>query len=108
MERACGTIAASLRSSLSRSWRPELVAAADTAGSSDIALFLPHPGGEAALGRHELTGTALRDAVARLPRAPRKAAVLRPPPDLLLEEQIVLPLPTQPDLKRWWRTRSTG
>ena len=93
-------VPASLRSSLGRSWRPELVAAAETADPSDITLFLRTRGGETALGRHELTGTGLRDAVARLPRAQRKAAVLRTPPDLLLEQQIVLPLTAEPDLKR--------
>ena len=38
--------------------------------------------------------------MARLPRAHRKAAVLRTPPDLLLEQEIVLPLTAEPDLKR--------
>ena len=93
-------VPASLRSSLGRSWRPELVAAAETSDPSDITLFLRTRGGETALGRHDLTGTGLRDAVARLPRAHRKAAVLRTPPDLLLEQEIVLPLTAEPDLKR--------
>ena len=73
-------VPASLRSSLSRSWRPELVAATEIPDTSDITLFLRTRGGETALGRHALTGTGLRDAVARLPRAHRKAAVLRTPP----------------------------
>ena len=93
-------VPASLRSSLGRSWRPELIAATETLDPSDITLFLRARGGETALGRHALTGTALRDAVARLPRAHRKAAVLRTPPDLLLEQEIVLPLTAEPDLKR--------
>ena len=38
--------------------------------------------------------------MARLPRAHRKAAVLRTPADLLLEQEIVLPLTAEPDLKR--------
>jgi general secretion pathway protein L len=93
-------VPASLRSSLNRSWRPELIAAAETADPSDITLLLRTRGGETALGRHALTGTGLRDAVARLPRAHRKATVLRTPPDLLLEQEIVLPLTAAPDLKR--------
>ena len=93
-------VPASLRSSLGRNWRPELVAAAESPDPSNIALFLRARGDETALGRHALTGTGLRDAVARLPRAHRKAAVLRTPPDLLLEQDIVLPLTAEPDLKR--------
>ena len=92
-------VPASLRSSLGRSWRPELVAAAETPEPRTSRCSCA-PGGETALGRHALTGTGLRDAVARLPRAHRKAAVLRPPADLLLEHQIVLPLTAEPDLKQ--------
>ena len=93
-------VPASVRSSLDRRWRPELVAAAEIPDPSNITLILRTRGGETALGRHGLTSSALRDTVARLPRVRRTAAVLRTPADLLLEQEIILPLTAEQDLQR--------
>ena len=85
---------------LDRRWRPELVAAAEIPDPSDVTLFLRTRNGETALGRHGLTSSALREVLARLPRARRTAAVLRTPADLLLEQEIILPLTAEQDLQR--------
>jgi general secretion pathway protein L len=83
-----------------RSWRPALVAEIETAEPSEIALFLRSRGGESELGRHPLNDSSLRDTVKRLPRAGRMTVILKTPPDLLLEQEIVLPLQAEQDLKR--------
>ena len=93
-----GPGSASARSSLDRRWRPELLAAAKSP------LIEHHPvlrtrSGETALGRHGLTRRGLRDAGAAAAGAP-EAAVLRMPADLLLEQEIVLPLTAEQDLQR--------
>ncbi len=93
-------VPASLRSSLGRSWRPELIAVADGPNPSNIALLLQTRRGESILGQHDLDSTGLRDTVARLRRARRMATILRISPDLLLEEEITLPLSAEPELKR--------
>jgi len=93
-------VPASARSFLDRRWRPELLATADLPDTSSVALSLRTGGGETALGRHGLTGTGLREALARLPRARRAAAVLRTPADLLLEQEVVLPLSAEQDLRQ--------
>ncbi len=67
---------------------------------SNVTLILRTRSGETVLGRHGLTGTALREAVARLPRARRTSAVLRIPANLLLEQEIILPLAAEQDLQR--------
>lgn len=93
-------VPASLRLSLGKSWRPVLIAEADTPDTSEIALFVRGRAGETALGRHALSGTELRNTIARLPRAQVKAAVLRAPTNLLLEQEIILPLSAEQDLNR--------
>ncbi len=93
-------IPAPLRSLLSRSRRRDLIAAAETADAAELVLSLRGRSGETALGRHPLDGRALQGAVARLPRAQRKSVVLRMPEHLLLEQDIVLPLTAEAELKR--------
>jgi len=93
-------VPASARSFLDRRWRPELLATADLPDTSSVTLSLRTSGGETALGRHGLTGTGLRETLARLPRARRAAAVLRTPADLLLEQEVVLPLSAEQDLRQ--------
>src|SRR6476646_3779095 len=93
-------IPAPLRSLLSRSRRRDLIAAAETADAAELVLSLRGRSGETALGRHPLDGRALQGAVARLPRAQRKSVVLRMPEHLLLEQDIVLLLTAEAELKR--------
>ena len=100
MEQMRDLVPASLRASLSRGWRPELVAVAESANPSRITLVLRSRGGESLLGSHELSGGELRAAVTRLPRAHRRTTILRTPPDLLLEQEVILPMSAEPELKR--------
>jgi general secretion pathway protein L len=93
-------VPASLRSFMGRSWRPALIAVTDTADPSQITLLLRSRGGETPLGRHQLDGSSLQDAVARLPRARRMTVILKTSADLLLEQEIILPLQAERDLKR--------
>jgi general secretion pathway protein L len=93
-------VPASLRSFISRSWRPALVVVSETPDALDVALFLRNRGNETPLGRHRLDDPSLRDAVMRLPRASRATVILKTPQDLLLEQEIMLPLQAEPDLKR--------
>jgi general secretion pathway protein L len=93
-------VPASFRSFVGRSWRPALVAVAENADPSHIALFLRTRSGETPLGKHAVNDPDLRDAVARLTRAKRMVVVLQTPTDLLLEQEIVLPSTAEQDLKR--------
>ena len=93
-------IPASLRSFLGRGWRPALVALIDQPDASRITLFLRNRSGETPLGQYALDDASLRDALTRLPRLNRMTVILKTPPDLLLEQDIVLPLQAEHDLKR--------
>jgi len=52
------------------------------------------------MGRFLLSGTELREALARFPKAKRRSLTLQVCPDLLLEREVVLPLAAAQDLKR--------
>ncbi|HET7880691.1 MAG TPA: PilN domain-containing protein [Acetobacteraceae bacterium] len=88
-----------LRALFGRGRRRELVAAAETADAAELVLSLRGRGGETALGRQPLGGRALQTAVGRLSRAQRKAAVLRMPETLLLEQEIALPMTAESDMQ---------
>jgi general secretion pathway protein L len=84
----------------SRTWRRALIVVADKSGDSMVDLFLLGRGGETALGRHPLTGPALRDTIQRMPATRRLAAVLRIAPDLFLERDTVVPMVAERELNR--------
>ncbi len=99
MEQMRGLVPASLRLS---AWirRPSLVIALEKPDLSSAELFLDGRNGRTALGRYSLSGTGLREAVARLSAAQRRSTVLQLPPDLLLERDAILPLAAEPHLER--------
>lgn len=80
--------------------RRVLTVVADASGMRAVELFEQGKSGRTSLGRYELSGTALRDVLARLPKARRKSAVLQVSPDLLLQREVELPLAAERDLKR--------
>jgi len=80
--------------------RPALVAMAGTADVPTVELFLQSRSGKTSLGQYELSSAALRQAVARVPKAKRRSPVLRVHPDLLLQRDVVLPLAAEQDLMR--------
>jgi general secretion pathway protein L len=84
----------------SQTWRRALIVVADKSDNATADLFLLGRGGETALGRHDLTGTALRETIQRLPATSRLAAVLRIAPDLFLERDAVVPMAAERELKR--------
>lgn len=92
-------VPASLRP-FGRAWRRVLVAVVEVADEPSAKLFLQGRNGEIALGQYGLNGTGLREALARLPKTQRKAAMLEFPADLLLERGIVLPQTAEQDLRR--------
>lgn len=83
-----------------RTWQRVLVAAVEAPDASAVELFLQGRGCKTSLGRFGLSGTALQEAVARLPKAQRKSSVLQVPASLLLERSTILPLSAEQDLKR--------
>ena len=65
-----------------------------------VRLSLRGKKGATALGRHDAGSAALREALARVPKALRDAALLQLPPGMLLERTLALPLAAERDLLR--------
>jgi general secretion pathway protein L len=83
-----------------KSWRRALIVAADQFEPTIADVSLLGRSGETTLGRHDLTSTALREIVQRLPTKTRLAAVLRIAPDLFLKRDAVVPMVAECDLRR--------
>ena len=83
-----------------RNWQHGLVAVVDVRDDSTVELFLSNRGRKTSLGQYGAGSTALREALARLPKAKRRSPTLRVAADLLLERQVVLPLAAERDLER--------
>lgn len=77
-----------------------LVAVVDVWDDSTVELFLGNGSRRTSLGQYEASSTALREALARLPKAKRRSPTLRVSADLLLERQVVLPLDAERDLEQ--------
>ncbi len=65
-----------------------------------LRLFLHSKGVRTALGQYDLGGTALSEALARVPKAQRDNLVLQVPPGLLLERELTLPLAAERNLEQ--------
>lgn len=78
--------------------RPVLVI--EATNFPQIRLWLRGKNGATALGQYAAGAAALREALRRLPKAQRDAAVLQLPPGLLLERTLTLPLAAERDLLR--------
>lgn len=91
---------ASLRRSSSRTDRRALIAVPVGTDTPMMEFFARNGGRETPLGRHGAGGRDLRSTLSRLPRAQRKAVVLRIPPELMLEQTVVLPMAAEPELRQ--------
>ncbi len=86
--------------SFSQAWRRVLVVAVEASDVPAAALFLQGRGRVTPLGRYPLSGAALQQALARLPKARRTSSVLQVASNLLLEREVELPLAAERDLRQ--------
>jgi general secretion pathway protein L len=83
-----------------KTWRQTLVVTADGSDPTTMTFSLLIRGKASPLSHHNLTSSALREVIQRMPSGRRRTATLRVTPDLFLERETIVPAAAEHDLKR--------